>query len=87
MLLILIPAAWLSISIIILALCTMAARGDEAMAAASQRVDGDPCHRGEGALGRGASCCRYRPRRASTWGTVRSRILMSDQSDQLATYR
>lgn len=27
------------------------------------------------------------PRRPSTCGTVRSRILMSPQSDQLATYR
>jgi len=27
------------------------------------------------------------PRRPSTWGTVRRRILMSPQSDQLATYR
>jgi hypothetical protein len=28
-----------------------------------------------------------RPRRPSTWGTVRRRILMSPQSDQLATYK
>jgi hypothetical protein len=28
-----------------------------------------------------------RPRRPSTWGTVRSRILTSPHSDQLATYR
>ena len=27
------------------------------------------------------------PRRASTWGTVRRRILKSPQSDQFATYR
>lgn len=27
------------------------------------------------------------PRRASTWGTVRKRILKSPQSDQFATYR
>jgi hypothetical protein len=27
------------------------------------------------------------PRRPSTWGTVRSRILTSPHSDQLATYR
>jgi hypothetical protein len=27
------------------------------------------------------------PRRASTWGTVRMRILKSPQSDQFATYR
>lgn len=30
---------------------------------------------------------RYSPRPPSTWGTVRSRILTSVQSDQLATYR
>jgi hypothetical protein len=27
------------------------------------------------------------PRRPSTWGTVRSRILRSPHSDQLATYK
>lgn len=27
------------------------------------------------------------PRRASTWGTVRNRILTSPHKDQLATYR
>jgi hypothetical protein len=27
------------------------------------------------------------PRRPSTWGTVRSRIFRSPQSDQLATYK
>ena len=27
------------------------------------------------------------PRRPSTWGTVRRRILMSPHSDQLATYK
>jgi hypothetical protein len=27
------------------------------------------------------------PRRAKTWGTVRSRILKSPQSDQFATYK
>lgn len=27
------------------------------------------------------------PRRATTWGTVRKRILKSPQSDQFATYR
>lgn len=27
------------------------------------------------------------PRRPSTWGTVRSKIFKSPQSDQLATYR
>ncbi len=29
----------------------------------------------------------HSPRRPSTWGTVRSRILTSPHSDQLATYR
>ncbi len=30
---------------------------------------------------------RQRPRRATTWGTVRRRILTSPHSDQFATYR
>jgi hypothetical protein len=39
--------------------------------------------RGEGEPGGEA----HSPRRPSTWGTVRSRILTSPHSDQLATYR
>ena len=46
MLLILIPAAWLTISILILAICTMAARGDEAIAVASQASTAIRVHRG-----------------------------------------
>ena len=39
--------------------------------------------RGDGELGGEP----HSPRRPSTWGTVRSRILMSPHSDQLATYK
>ncbi len=62
--LILLALVWLSVSVIVVAACRMAAGGD-------------------GELGDEAQS----PRRPSTWGTVRSRILMSPHSDQLATYK
>jgi hypothetical protein len=37
--------------------------------------------------GREASAASQRPRRPSTWGTVRSMIFKSPHSDQLTTYR
>jgi hypothetical protein len=61
MLIVLIPLTilWLVVTVVVIALCRMAARGDAPQS----------------------------PRRPSTCGTVRSRILMSPHSDQLATYR
>ncbi len=59
-------ALWLGATVVVLALCRIAARADGADAAIPPT---------------------QRPRRASTWGTVRSRILKSPQSDQFATYR
>jgi hypothetical protein len=61
--LLLLALVWLSVSVVVVAVCRMAARGGEL---------GDEVQS---------------PRRPSTWGTVRSRILMSPHSDQLATYR
>jgi hypothetical protein len=63
----LIAMAWLLVTVVILAVCRMAARSD-AEAAQSPAL-------------------AQSPRRPSTWGTVRSRILRSPQSDQLATYK
>ena len=63
--LILLALVWLSVSVVVVAACRMAARGD-----------------GELVVGEAQS-----PRRPSTWGTVRSRILTSPHSDQLATYK
>ncbi len=65
--LILLALVWLSVSVVVVAVCRMAARGEGELSE----------------LGAEAQS----PRRPSTWGTVRSRILMSPQSDQLATYR
>lgn len=65
--LILLALVWLSVSVVVVAACKMAARGEGEL----------------GELGDEAQS----PCRPSTWGTVRSRILMSPQSDQLATYR
>jgi hypothetical protein len=62
--LILLALVWLSVSVVVVAACRMAARGE--------REFGDEVQS---------------PRRPSTWGTVRSRILTSPHSDQLATYR
>jgi hypothetical protein len=64
LLLILLALVWLSVSVVVVAACRMAARGDGELA-------GEP----------------QSPRRPSTWGTVRSRILTSPHSDQLATYK
>ncbi len=63
--LILLALVWLSVSVVVVAACRMAARGDG-------ELGGDEAQS---------------PRRPSTWGTVRSRILTSPHSDQLATYR
>jgi hypothetical protein len=54
-------AFWLFATVLVVALCRMAARADMDIA--------------------------QRPRRASTCGTVRRRILKSPQSDQFATYK
>ncbi len=62
--LILLSLVWLAVSVVVIAACRMAARGD-------------------GELGAEV----HSPRLPSTWGTVRSRILTSPHSDQLATYR
>jgi hypothetical protein len=62
--LILLALVWLAVSLVVVAACRMAARGDGELRDAVQS-----------------------PRRPSTWGTVRSRILTSPHSDQLATYR
>jgi hypothetical protein len=63
-LLILLSLVWLVVSIVVIASCRMAARGDRDLVGAP-----------------------HSPRRPSTCGTVRSRILTSPHSDQLATYR
>ncbi len=65
--LILLALVWLAVSIVVVAACRMAARGEGEFSE----------------LGAEAQS----PRRPSTWGTVRSRILTSPHSDQLATYR
>jgi hypothetical protein len=67
-LLVLIPVAWLTIAVLVVAICRMAARGD-AMPARSIPVRRPA----------------YSPRRPTTCGTVRSRILTSVHNDQLAT--
>jgi hypothetical protein len=59
--LIFLALVWLAVSVVVVAACRMAARGDSEF--------GDEVHS---------------PRLQSTWGTVRSRILTSPQSDQLA---
>jgi hypothetical protein len=63
-LLISLSLVWLVVSVVVIALCRMAARGDRDLAEVAQS-----------------------PRRPSTCGTVRKRILTSPHSDQLATYR
>jgi hypothetical protein len=71
----LIPLIWLTIAGAVVAMCRMAARAD----AHPVESDEAPAHRG---TERG-----YNPRRPTTCGTVRSRILTSVHRDQLATYR
>jgi hypothetical protein len=61
------------------ALCMAARQGDAAM--------GSPCPGRRRATTPARTPCAYRPRRASMYGTVRSRILRSAQSDHPATYR
>ncbi len=71
----LIPLIWLTVVGAVICMCRMAARAD-AMPAESEQA---PAHRG---AERG-----YSPRRPTTCGTVRSRILTSVHKDQLATYK
>jgi hypothetical protein len=73
MLVIFIPIVWLLIVALIVAACRSAARGDAAMDAQEAAMDAQERSERD-----------YRPRRHSTCGTVRSRILTSAQSDQLA---
>ena len=63
----LIALAWLFVTIVVVAVCRMAARADEGSAVVPAQTQS--------------------PRRPRTWGTVRSKILRSPQSDQLATYK
>jgi hypothetical protein len=67
-----IPIAWLSISLFVLALCRMAARGDAMPARASATLHA-------------ATASSYSPRRPTTCGMVRRRIFTSVHNDQLAT--
>jgi hypothetical protein len=71
LLLVVIPAAWLGISLLVLAACRIAARGDAVNAQAARPLR--------------AARPAYSPRRPSTCGTVRSKILTSVHNDQLAT--
>lgn len=75
MLFLLIPIAWLTIATVFVAICRMAASAD----ARPLQREASPAHFNAEAI--------YRPRRPTTCGTVRRRILTSVQSDQLATYR
>jgi hypothetical protein len=87
MLLILIPLAWMTIAAAVLAVCRMASRADSLPAgtpAGARRASADPAL-AEAAHGRGEAL--QSPRRPTTCGTVRRRILTSVQSDQLATYK
>lgn len=72
LLFILIPALWLAVSALVVAICRMAAAADTATTPASASK---PRRRRPA----------YSPRRPSTCGTVRSRILTSVHNDQLAT--
>jgi hypothetical protein len=74
LLFILIPAVWLSLCAIVVAACRMAAGADAAAAA-----------RARTARSRRTRRPAYSPRRPSTCGTVRSKILTSVHNDQLAT--
>ena len=86
MLFVLIFAAWLGISVLVLAVCRVAARGDASIAQAApeasaqqllgtlEPLDLEPLEE-----------AAYNPRRPTTCGTVRSNILTSVHNDQLAT--
>jgi hypothetical protein len=69
LLFILIPTAWLGVSLLVFAICRIAADADATTPARAQRRRRPA----------------YSPRRPSTCGTVRSRILTSVHNDQLAT--
>jgi hypothetical protein len=71
LLFVLIPIAWLGISVLVLAICRMAAHTDATTSVGAPR--------------RARRRPAYSPRRPSTCGTVRSRILTSVHNDQLAT--
>jgi hypothetical protein len=75
LLVIVIAAVWLGLCAIVVAACRMAADADAAAAAASARA----------ARSRRPPRPAYNPRRPSTCGTVRSKILTSVHNDQLAT--
>lgn len=71
LLFVLIPLGWLSISLVVVAICRIAAREDALTAQAKRPAR--------------ARRPAYSPRRPSTCGTVRSKILTSVHNDQLAT--
>jgi hypothetical protein len=75
MVFLLIPLIWLTIAGAVVAVCRMAARAD------AHPVESDE------ALAHRSPERGYSPRRPTTCGTVRSRILTSVHSYQLATYR
>jgi hypothetical protein len=72
LLFVLIPIAWLGISVLVLAICRMAAHTDATTSVRAPRRAG-------------RRRPAYSPRRPSTCGTVRSRIFTSVHNDQLAT--
>jgi hypothetical protein len=75
---ILISLVWLVVTVVVIAICRMAARGDSDLA----EVSGGGLAEVSGS---GLAEVSQSPRLPSTCGTVRSRILTSPQSDQFAT--
>jgi hypothetical protein len=86
LLFLLIPVAWLTIAAIVVAICRMAARGDEMpVRAASSSAPAYPPAYPSTAPAYPSARLFYSPRRPTTCGTVRSKILTSVHNDQLAT--
>jgi len=81
LLFVVIPIAWLSVSLLVLALCRMAARGDAMPARTPIAAPTSSTVR----TARTVAAYSYSPRRPITCGMVRRRIFTSVQSDQLAT--
>jgi hypothetical protein len=80
---ILLAFVWLTVAVMVLAICRTAARADSDLAGATESAG--PAGWADLAGAAGLAEALQSPRRPTTWGTVRRRIFTSPHNDQFAT--
>jgi hypothetical protein len=80
---ILLSLLWIAAAALVVAICRMASRADSDLAGAAEQAGPAGWVELDGLAGLADAV--QRPRRPTTWGTVRKRIFTSPHNDQFAT--